>query len=274
MLRAVLFDLGETLLHFGSADIYSCFRQGARLVFDRLLSEGKPLADFDRFHRSCLRAVRWAYFWSRLRRRELDVAPLLCRQLARFGVQVDMQAAGDLASLFYEPLRRAAQPEPGAHEVLGKLRDASIGLAVVSNTFVPGAALDAHLDREGLLEFLPVRVYSCDVGYRKPDPRIFRIALNQLAVRPAQAMFVGDALQVDIKGANRVGMLSVWKVPHDFPAGAGHHHRKSWASSGKAKPDHVIRCLAELPDLIQRHRQGRHSPEPWLLANGDLRCEP
>ena len=37
-------------------------------------------------------------------------------------------------------------------------------LGIVSNTFSPQGALDQHLDAEGILEFFPVRVYSCDVG--------------------------------------------------------------------------------------------------------------
>jgi len=255
MVRAVLFDLGETLLHFGSADIHDCFREGARLAFEHLRSQGKPIADFEQFQRRCQRAIRWAYFRSRLRRREIRVEPLLRKQLAKLGVQIDLATAQALAALFYEPLRRTARPEAEAHETLQRLRDESIRLGIVSNTFVPGVALDAHLESERLLTFFPVRVYSCDVGYRKPDRRIFQIALERLGVRPEQAMFVGDTLRADVRGANRVGMISVWKHPD---GAAGTRNTGGWIGRcwlGALRPDHVIRRLSELPELVRRYRK-------------------
>ena len=90
--------------------------------------------------------------------------------------------------------------EPGLPQMLDDFRRSGLKLAVVSNTFVPADAMDRHLAMFGLLDFFPVRVYSSDVGYRKPDPRIYRHALDQLGVPPAEALFVGDLLKTDIVG--------------------------------------------------------------------------
>ncbi len=108
---------------------------------------------------------------------------------------------------------------------------------MVSNTFVAGAIHDRHLDRHGLLELLPVRIYSSDVGYRKPDRRIFGFALDQLGVSPREAMFVGDLVKTDIVGARRLGMTTVLKQPW----GTARSHRRA---------DYVIRQMSELRDVV------------------------
>jgi putative hydrolase of the HAD superfamily len=68
---------------------------------------------------------------------------------------------------------------------------------------------DADLARFGLLEYLPVRVYSYDSGVVKPHPAIYRQALDALDVAPAEAIFVGDRLAVDVAGPQKLGMRAV-----------------------------------------------------------------
>jgi len=78
---------------------------------------------------------------------------------------------------------------------------------------VPGHVLDAHLEQLGLLRFFPHRIYSCDVRYRKPDRRIFQLALDAVGVAANEAVFIGDNLHADVYGARRAGLLSIWKRP-------------------------------------------------------------
>jgi len=64
----------------------------------------------------------------------------------------------------------------------------------------------------GLAERLDVAVFSSEVGRRKPDPLIFRTALDRLGVEPGNALFVGDSLEADIAGAAGFGMRTVQAV--------------------------------------------------------------
>ncbi len=89
---------------------------------------------------------------------------------------------------------------------LKTLRDAGLKLAIVCNTPLQGEVVDDHLRLEGLLDFFPVRIYSSNVRFRKPDPRIFRIALHELHVDPDEALYVGDVIPTDITGAVKAGM--------------------------------------------------------------------
>ena len=118
---------------------------------------------------------------------------------------------------------------------------AGLKIGVVSNTFIPGETLDRHLADENLLELLPVRIYSCDIGRRKPNRSIFTTALEKIQLRPEKVMFVGDSLRADISGSNRMGMVSVLKDPN------------SRYGRSAAKANHRIRSILELTELISRY---------------------
>jgi HAD superfamily hydrolase (TIGR01509 family) len=101
---------------------------------------------------------------------------------------------------------RAAVLKPGAWEVLDELRASGAKLALVSNT--PPTS-NYILDRLKLRQRFDAIVFSCDVGFLKPDPRIFKLALNKLGVPAEQAVVVGDKIRTDILGGAILGMRSV-----------------------------------------------------------------
>jgi HAD superfamily hydrolase (TIGR01549 family) len=236
-IRGVFFDLGETLLNFGHVDVSGLFESGAHLSYAYLESLGQPLPSFAKYHRRQLWAIRWRYFLSRLSGKEFDARTLITRLARKMGQNLTDRQIEELAWLWYEPLSRCATTESDLHQTL---RNLAVGrtLGVVSNTFIPASALDRHLAQIGLLDLLPVRVYSCDVHYRKPHMAIFRIALQRANLRAPETVFVGDSLVADVAGANRVGMISVFK---DSFGQAGH---------GAIRPKHRISSLSELPALV------------------------
>lgn len=244
MVRAVFFDLGETLLNFGRVDHSAAFREGAKLAHEHLIKMGQPVGDFGAFHRTQRRAIVRAYRWSLICRRDFNALDTMAKTHRDMGLTTRPEDLQRLALLFYEPIRRLGRPEPDVHNVLRWLREHGCRLAVVSNTWVPGIALDDHLAREGLLEFFRDRVYSCDTRYRKPHPRIYQVASERVGVPAAETMFVGDTLRTDIRGANRVGMISVWKAP------------RGCTSCGWTRPRYTISELRELPELVLRHERG------------------
>ena len=99
------------------------------------------------------------------------------------------------AALVFEPL-------PGAREALGRLRSLGLALGVVSNW---DCGLEEHLERLGLRAQLNVVVTAAEAGVEKPDPEIFRIALERLETPAERALHVGDAA-ADEEGARRAGM--------------------------------------------------------------------
>lgn len=82
-------------------------------------------------------------------------------------------------------------------------------LGIVSNFY---GNLLTVCNNTGIRSFFSVIVDSTQVGLTKPDPRIFRRAVDELKVTPAAATFVGDSLARDMAGARAAGMGHVWLV--------------------------------------------------------------
>jgi putative hydrolase of the HAD superfamily len=236
-IRGVFFDLGDTLLDFGHVDILSLFEAGAHLSYDYLTSLDKHVPSFAKYHRGQLWSIRWRYLISRITGREFDARTLITRRARTMGFDLTDAQVEELSWLWYEPLSRCATAESGLRQTLERL-SAGRTMGIISNTFIPAATLDRHLAQMNLLDLLPIRVYSCDVRYRKPHPAIFHVALQQAGLRADQTLFVGDSLVADIAGANRVGMISVLKSP----TGRG--------GLGTIKPKHRISRLSELLPLV------------------------
>ena len=134
--------------------------------------------------------------------------------------------------------RQGLVPVPGAAETIGALRERGLktGLITVCSEDVP--RLWAETAFHGLFD---AEVFSSSVGLRKPDPRIYRLALDQLEVSADEAMFVGDGANDELAGAERVGMTAVMvELPADD-------------LSGEVQPEWDglrIRALPELLELV------------------------
>jgi len=236
-LRAILFDLGDTLLDFEPLDTRAVFRVSAQTAYDYLRMHGYALPPFARYCRRLYASVRWHYLWAKLRGREFNSMDLLRRMVVCWeNGQTEPADLLELSWLWYAPLTQHTTVEAGCADMLARLRDQGLQLGIVSNTFIPGAVLDRHLAMHGLRDFFPVRVYSSEVGYRKPNSRIFQLALRQMGVEAEQAIFVGDLVKTDIVGASRAGMRTILKQP--------------WGPAARSRADLVIRRLSELPEAI------------------------
>ncbi|MFP5406561.1 MAG: HAD family hydrolase [Gammaproteobacteria bacterium] len=76
-------------------------------------------------------------------------------------------------------------------------------LIVVSNG-------NADVDRVGIGRFFAARVHAHELGFAKPDPRIFLEACARVGVEPAAVLHVGDDLDLDVRGARQAGLGAAW----------------------------------------------------------------
>ena len=90
--------------------------------------------------------------------------------------------------------------------VLAALRALGLRLVVVSNA---NGTLDAHFARLGLTSLVDLILDSQVEGVEKPDPRLFRIALDRSGASPDSTIHVGDFYQVDVVGARAAGLRAV-----------------------------------------------------------------
>jgi len=141
---------------------------------------------------------------------------------------------------WYEPLCAQTQVERDLVETLTQLKDFGLKLGIVSNTFANREPLERHMEKVGILGFFPVRLYSYELGMRKPDARIFRIAAEKIGEGLENILFVGDRIDKDIRPALKGGMAAALK--------------NAYTNAGKATPPGAWRIsrIAELPDLIEK----------------------
>ncbi|MTD13105.1 HAD-IA family hydrolase [Nakamurella sp. YIM 132087] len=97
---------------------------------------------------------------------------------------------------------------PDVRPCLDRLREQGIAVGIISNS--DGDYQRRKLRTVGLHEFVDTAVCSGDVGVSKPDPAIFTLAVEQLGVHPAHAVYVGDRWFTDTVGALRAGLGGVW----------------------------------------------------------------
>ena len=98
----------------------------------------------------------------------------------------------------------------GAADALAALRRAGYAVACISNA---DGTVDQLLARAGLLDQLAFVVDSGKVGFEKPDPRIFHLALERAGVTAEESYYVGDIYPVDVVGSRAVGMVPVLVDP-------------------------------------------------------------
>lgn len=111
-----------------------------------------------------------------------------------------------LAEMYRGISRRRLRPYPYVIEVLDALRK-RLPLAIVTDA--QSAYARAELNKAGLLDYFHPIIVSGDYGYRKPDKRLFQMAIERLGVRPEHMLYVGNDMHRDVYGASRAGMHTV-----------------------------------------------------------------
>jgi putative hydrolase of the HAD superfamily len=98
---------------------------------------------------------------------------------------------------------------------------------------------NADLERIGLSRHFRATIHARAVGAAKPDPAIFHAAARALALAPGQVAHVGDDPELDVVGAQRAGMISVWLNRGDAP----------WPLATRG-PDLTVTRLDQLADAL------------------------
>jgi HAD superfamily hydrolase (TIGR01549 family) len=239
-IKAVLFDLGDTLLDFGKVSTTKLVLQGARSSYDFLKELGQPVGSFAGYFMRYLVRLRIRYFLSEYTGRDFDSLTLLEKVGRKEGMTCSREQWEQVIWHWYKPLSDLARVEANLKETLSGLRAFGLKLGIVSNTFVNRASLERHLENLGIRDFFSVRVYSYELGLRKPDMRIFKIAAEKIGEALENILFVGDRIDADIRPALRGGMAAALK--------------EAYTNAGKRTPPGAwrIQHISELLGLIEK----------------------
>lgn len=259
-IQVVLFDLGGTLLHYEQPpdNTFDAINgRGIRAFLDATNRAGTRINDPEAAIRAVSRMAA-AMEAKAVRAQHANSAENIIREgLEAVDIRPNPKAWSAGIAAYYQEVSAAVQPVTGdPRAVLAQLTEQGRSLGLVSNTLWAPEVHDADLARFGLLDYLAVRIYSSAAGVVKPHPAIYRQALDRFDVAPAEAVFVGDKLAVDIAGPQKIGMRAIL-VASPFRE----------ESHPEIQPDARIATLAELPDLLQSWDQVIESQAP--VAGGD-----
>ncbi len=200
MIQAVLFDWGDTLMHWDWADelLEAGHREGLRAI-------GHEDASISEHFRDRYLPL----FFAPGTIEEIEYPGLVRSLLGDFGIEVgddELERFLEAEHAAWAPARRLGST---THALLESLRRRGLKLGLVSNAFDPPGLMHRDLADTGVAERIDFAVFSSELGRRKPDPEIFLRALGALEVEPSAALFVGDRLYEDVRGAAELGMTTV-----------------------------------------------------------------
>ncbi|MHC4637073.1 MAG: HAD family hydrolase [Planctomycetota bacterium] len=141
-IKAVIFDLGETLLNFGRIRNTYYFRRGARESYDFLKSLDQPVSNFEYYCWKNLLILRLYAFRSAVTGNDFDSLEVLKKIGTKKGYRMTEPQWQEFVWLWYKPLQDICQAEPDIIQTLTKLKDAGLKLGILSNTFVNACALE------------------------------------------------------------------------------------------------------------------------------------
>lgn len=243
--EAVLFDLFDTLVLFQRERLPEVEINGrmVRSTAGHLHEAFRPFAPA-----LSLADFAGALFWSwqeaeKIRsgtHREVSAQERFGMLFGRLGFEAAAMEREALPLLLATHMRELSRAVvfPAHHRSVLKELGRRHRLAVVSNfDYTPTARM--VLEREEVADLFEAIIVSDEVGWRKPAPPIFERALGVMGLAPGAALFVGDRVDVDVAGAQGVGMRAVW-INRDGGA----------RPEGIGAPDHEIRDLGELLGLL------------------------
>jgi len=240
-LRAVLFDLSGTLIdesYISHGVVQVATDLDTRWGIDPGITLGTFMPTFRAISSEC--ADQPFYMMRDMLYAVLDRLIVSCGHHASRGDLVLLEHAFWMASI------PAATPAQGAIEILGMLADAGTHTGIVSYADIP--VFDALLEQTGLAGLTEVELCSEMARSCKPHPAIFRQALAALKVEPVDALFVGDSVDCDVVGANRVGMGTALLTARKHALGGPS------SDNPDTHPDHHIDCLLDIVDLAIHNR--------------------
>lgn len=244
-MRAVILDLGHTIIDFGPAEetLLATYTEVLELLADLAHAELPTAAALiDGVTRRIFAATNDSYLREELE--ELDILALFDEALQALGFHLDAALIREIAVREHRALA-AGEVLPAANrDAIRRLKESGLKVGLVSNVTLLPEMMREDMERLGLLEYFDVTVFSSEEMVRKPHPRIYQAALARLDVAPAEAIFVGDRLKEDVRGPKELGLRAVLTT----------QFRQEDPASAVVPPDAVIASLAELPDVIARWR--------------------
>jgi len=242
LIRAVIFDLGNTLMRPVAPDLWpEVIRRGNQALMD-FLCEKDILEECDTFMMEFNQRLHQYY----------DERDALMIETSTFLVLKELLYEKGYTTIPDNIIREGLDAHYAITQKNWQLEDDTIAClsTLQQQKYKMGLVSNAGDDRDvfQLVEKFNIDPYfdfiltSAACGYRKPHQRIFQLALENFNVSAENVAMVGDTLDADILGANQMGMYSIWitrraKIPSDKEL--------------PIQPQATVKSLSELPNLFR-----------------------
>lgn len=235
-IRAVLFDLGDTVFGLGPLDTdyapkiapiietsrhHPGFEQHAEKIVSAIGTEMREHAAANLSD-------------------EHQIEEMLHRHAAALGIELSPAQVTGCAEVYGRADTVRFIQASDTISRIQAFKDAGYRIGFISNTTTLPSLMVERLDAMGLYGLFDVRVFSSELGKRKPHPATYMAALDAFNLLPAEAIMVGDRMREDVIAAQWLGIYGV--LTHEF--------RQEEPSLGT--PDAIITSLPELLGLVER----------------------
>jgi len=192
MIKAIAFDLDNTLIDFWQMKIKSC-DAAARAMIKHGLKADRKRTVREIFHIYDTKGYEYQEVFTDL--------------IKKFNKKLDFRILGAGVAAYQKVKGEMLFPYPDVVPVLKKLKK-KYRLAIVTDS--PRLQPFTRLAALGILSYFDTIVTFDDTHKHKPDPAPFRFLLKKLKLKPEQVIFVGDSPRRDMPGARAVGMTTVF----------------------------------------------------------------
>lgn len=232
--KGILFDLDDTIIAYGGAS-KSIWKE----VCIQSSSENDKL-DPEQLYNTIIETSLW--YWSnperhRTGRSDLNRARRYVLELVfeKLGVD-DIPLAHKIGETFQRRKEERLYLFEGARETVEYLYKNGVALAMMTNG--EKEKQREKIERFDLEKFFRIILIEGEQGFGKPDQRVYKKALEGIGVNPEEAWAVGDSLEFDIEGPQKMGIFSIW---NDWK-------EKGLPEDSRVIPDRIINSIQELVD--------------------------
>jgi len=207
VIKAVLFDLFGTIVLITERE-ENYYPRCLRKLYDVLVENGVNVS-FEEFSRVYFEVRNKLYAKTSENFEEPHFNVRVSLTLKKLGYEYDVsdRLVTKSSMAFAEEFIRYVALDNNAINVLNKLRG-KYKLGLITN-FALSECVWKLLEKFDLKKFFSVIVISAEINRRKPSPEIFEKALKALNVNASEAVFIGDTIGLDVKGAKNAGIKSV-----------------------------------------------------------------
>jgi putative hydrolase of the HAD superfamily len=252
-LQAVLFDYGHTLIHFDERPhekLEAAYHQINRLLRETLEKEVPEAKVLIREVSMAVDAEIQRDYESG-REEEVEIGSIYEQRLRSLGLTPDAEVIEQVMEMEQSGWIGSVHVGPEVVQTLEQLKRAGMRMGIVSNAAYLPRLMKDQLKALGLADYFDGVSFSSEVGFRKPNRKIYQDALQKVGVDASASLFVGDRLKEDVRGPKSLGMRAVlireWRQEED-PDGVA---------------DYTIERIGDLWPIVNELRSGASLPATY-----------